>query len=359
MRLQLTVLAFAGCAAKRSAGWGDLDARTAVYTDTDATTVTTAVASVRANLTEEVVLGARRLVDLTSSASVDVVSAATDRFTEPRNETAASLAFADGTTTASADYVRSVEVDWWSHNVSLGGSRDFLQHNLTVGLGGTFTDNTIGRAADPAFEEHSQVVGGSLYAVVVQSPKDIWKVSWTLSRGDGYQASPYRLVRFDDEGLPPEVFLGQPETLPDVRDRHAVTARYNRSLWPSAALRSHLRGYADDWGILSLTGGTEWAVHGGPVEAGLDVRGYAQRGAAFWSDGYGTRRVYMTSDRELSPFWDVFAGGRLGLHAEPRGGPEQLRVELALHVFHFTFLDFAPLPTRQGLVAEAGVGMSL
>lgn len=336
------------------------DARTSYYADDDATTISTSVVAARGAVTEQVTVDAHYLIDVISTASIDVVSAATQRWTENRHEGEGGVGYADGTFSVGGNYVYSTENDWYSHTGSLGVAHDFMEHNLTLGLGVSFVDNTVGRSHDKNFEEKMYVGGIGLNAVLVSSPKDIWSINYSPSYTSGYQSSPYRFARFKDPSDPNRGFgvqgdeLG--ESVPQTRVRHAVVLRYNRHLFEDTSLRSHLRAYGDDWGLISLTAGTEYVVGFGAWELAAFVRGYAQRHAAFYKDAYDQERRYMTADRELSTFYDVFGGGRLGYEFTEVGFIEELRFELKATGFGFAFPEFSRLPTRTGYIGEFAVG---
>jgi hypothetical protein len=325
-------------------------ARTSLYADDDATTISTSVVSVRARPLGDLSVNARYVADAVSSASVDVVTAATGRWTELRSEVSAGAGYADGTTALSADYVYSHENDWDSHTVSAGGSRDLLQHNLTLGGGASFTDNRVGRAHDERFAERMRVLGGSLRAVWVAGKLDIFQASYELARADGYQSSPYRYAFVDDPSGAPIAF---PEVAPERRVRHSITARWNHHLLRDTALRNHARGYADDWGVRSVTAGTELVTGLGPYELAASARLYAQRHADFYQDVYDRPRRYLTADRELSTFQDLFLGVR------GRWIGESLAVDATLTGFLFRFPEFSRLPTRRGLIASVGLVWAL
>jgi hypothetical protein len=333
------------------------DTRTSLYADDDATTIHTTIAAVKGYPTDRVSVSGHYLADIISSASVDVVSAATGGWEETRHEGAGGLSYRDGTHTLAAGYVYSVEHDWRSHSASLGGSRDFWQHRLTLGAGGSYTTNDVGRAADAGFHEDLDQVSLSLDAALVASKLDLLALSYTMVYVTGYQASPYRFVYFRDPSVAGQLASG-PEVAPEARVRHALGLKWNRHLFRDTALRTHVRGYADDWGVLSLTGGTEYVVGFWKLEAGAFVRGYVQKGADFYQDVYDARYRYMTSDRELSDFVDAFGGARLAFHSGAVSAFDDLRAELKGTVFTFDFFDFARLPSRQGYIAEAAVGAS-
>jgi hypothetical protein len=330
--------------------------RSGVYQDTDRTTIETTTVAARANPTASLGVEARYLVDIISSASVDVISAATSGFNEIRHEAEGGLTLHDDVATVSASYIYSVENDWESHTVNGNISRDFADHAVTLGIGGTGQTNAVGRSGDRNFHRTLDALGGTAFFTVATSPRDLVSLTYSLASLDGYQASPYRYVGVRAATGPP---LGAPETDPQTRLRHAVTLRWNRHVGEDSALRMHMRGYGDDWGVLSGTAGAELRIGLGNWEVGLNVRGYAQTGADFYRATYSQPLRYMTADRELSPFVDAFGGGTLGWRRAHAGALEELRFELKAEGFGFWFLDFPRLPERAGVVGELAVGFAL
>lgn len=352
MRLQLIALALLVrvAAAEPEGDHATVVVRESVYADDDATTISTTAVAVRAKPTSSLIVSARYIADAVSSASVDVVTAATGRWSELRSEVLAGVAYADGTTTVSLDYIYSHENDWDSHTVSVGGSRDLLRHNLTLAAGASYVANQVGRSHDMNFSEELGTVGGSLRAVWTATPANIVAVSYDGSRSLGYQASPYRYAFVADPSGVPIAFM---EDVPELRMRHAVTTRWNRHVGTDSALRSHARLYVDDWGVRSVTAGTELVVGLEPFEIAASVRLYAQQHAAFYQDVYAEPRRYMTADRELSTFQDAFVGLRGGWTGE------SLALDLSVTAFAFRFPEFERLPRRLGLTAAIGLVWAL
>lgn len=348
MRLQLIALCAAATAHAEPEGeTATIVVRESGYVDNDHTAISTSAIAVRGKPTEELVVSAHYLADAVSSASVDVVSAATKRWSELRSEAQGGLAYVGDATTLSLDYIYSHENDWDSHTVGIGASRDFFHHNLTLGAGASYVDNRVGRANDESFHERLRTGALSLRAVWVWTQNDIAQAEYDLGRADGYQASPYRYAYVaDPSGVP----LGFPEMVPDARTRHSLTLRWNHHVLADAALRSHVRGYVDDWGLASITAGSEFVVGVEPFELAANVRVYAQQHAAFYQDVYDMPRMYMTADRELSTFQDVFAGVR----ARWQNG-NALSIDASLTGFAFRFPEFARLPSRLGLIAALGL----
>lgn len=327
------------------------DLRSIVYQDSDRTTISTTTAAVRGAATESLELRARYLIDVVSTASVDVISAATDSFQENRHEVEGGIGWRDGGRTAALSYIHSNEPDWKSHTVGAGGSLDFVNRQLTVGAGASVGINAVGRADDANFDETLRSYGGNLSVAVVLSQTSIVSLNYSFSALRGYQASPYRMARFMSPAsrLP----LAGPETHPERRDRHALALRHNQHLFDDTALRSHLRLYADDWGVASVTAGAEYVVGFGDVDWSVRARGYLQRGADFYQSIYDERREFMTADRELSPFFDVFVGSRLALRRS------RFHADLRVDGFYFRYADFERLPERSGVIVELGAGVDL
>src|SRR5689334_6463816 len=109
-------------------GKGDAKGSVAYYGDSDKTTVVTSVAEASVRLPPPVTVNGHVLVDAVSSASVDVISAATKRFDENRIEFGgnAQIGFAQSTE-GSLGYTHSSENDWQSHALELGFSRDLAK----------------------------------------------------------------------------------------------------------------------------------------------------------------------------------------------------------------------------------------
>jgi len=397
MRLQLRHAAGAlaatialGAGPARADWSGGVDGRSSIYQDTDRTTIWTTIAGAHVSPKDVVTFDGHYLADIITSASVDVVSSATTRaqcatkvpatpldqcrqepFHETRHEGAGGFVYADGANTATLGYVYSVENDWRSHSFSASYARDLVNKQLTLGLGGSFTTNAVGRSGDDNFHQKLNQLSISFDAGIVGSKRDLVTIDYTFMFLKGFQASPYRGVKwgcgapktFDDWlGCPNGALEGdQHQSLsPDQRIRHAVAVRWNHHFFQDVALKSHLRGYVDSWGVLSATAGTEYVVGFGDLELGAFVRGYAQKGASFWQDMYDQKRRYMTADRELSPFIDGFGGVRFAYLRERRlGFLASLHAELKVTAFAFKFLDFVRLPHREGVVGEIALGASL
>jgi uncharacterized protein DUF3570 len=349
MRLQLIIaVALAPAAARGEVtdaepGKGDAKGTVAVYADSDKTTVLTSVAEGTVRLPQPVIVNAHALVDAVSSASVDVVSAATTRFTENRIELGASAQIGfSPSTEGTIGYTHSGENDWQSHAVEVGFTRDLARKNAKLAIGYGFTRNHVGRAHDQTFEKILDVHGAQLGLSQILGRKTLASLAYTFSYAHGYQGSPYRFVTTMDG-------VAAPESPPEERNRHAVTARLLHMIGSVDVVDAQYRFYIDDWGILSNT--VELAYTHGLSDAWtlrLRARGYRQQGAAFYQETYATPMRFMTIDRELSTFSDALGGIKLAYTGE------SWDLEAKTDVIVYRFDDYARLRGRVASVSSLG-----
>jgi hypothetical protein len=324
-------------------GDGTAEATVGVYADDDETTVITSLVNGSVRLPVPVVVSAHALVDAVSSASVDVVSAATSRWDENRIELGADAAIRAAGTDATIGYTTSGENDWRSHSIEVGLARELARKNTTIALGYGFTHNRVGRAEDPTFADELVVHGGQLALTQVLGERTLGSIAYTVQRSTGYHASPYRYVTAADG-------TSRPETHPDERLRHAVTVRVLRAIGGATSIDAQYRIYADDWGIASHTV-TAAIAHELTDSIDLRVRGrgYYQGRAAFYRETYEMPMQYMTADRELSTFWDAGGGVRLAWHGE------HVEVSAKADAIYYRFLDYARLAGRVAVVTGGGL----
>lgn len=326
------------------AGQGEVSTAVSVYADDDETQVVTTVVDGEVHVARPVSVGVHALVDAVSSASVDVVSAATSRWDENRVETGIRAAVdgpADSTT--SLAFVRSVENDWTSNSLQLLLGRDLAGKSARVEAGYGFTRNAIGRADDPVFARELDVHTAELGLRQLWNERTQLLASYTLQLASGYQASPYRLVTTMDEAF------SLPESHPDRRVRHGLTVGAVRAVGARAGWTNTYRLYRDDWGVQSHTLTSSIAVE---VSERWDLRArarvYYQRAADFYREEYASPARIMTADRELARFADGAASVRAAWHAGP------FEIDAGCEGIYYRFFDFARLAGRLALVATAG-----
>jgi hypothetical protein len=325
-------------------GKGDAKGSVAYYGDSDKTTVVTSVAEASVRLPAPVTVNGHFLVDAVSSASVDVISAATKRFDENRIEFGANaqIGFAQSTE-GSLGYTHSTENDWQSHALELGLSRDLAKKNAKLSVGYGFTRNYVGRAHDPNFEKTLDVHSAQIGFSQILDKKTLASASYTLAAVSGYQGSPYRFVTTMDGVV-------APESPPEERMRHAFTLRLMHMFGTANVVDAQYRMYFDDWGVLSHTAEASYTrqlAESWTLRA--RVRGYRQSHADFYSDSYDMPVRYMTIDRELSTFWDAMGGLKLAYLGE------SWDLDAKVDAIVYRFEDYARLKGRVAIVSGLGV----
>lgn len=357
MRLQLTLasataLALAGTPARAQdrlppdPGHASVVSKVGAYADDDETTVLTTLVDGEVVLPAHATVGAHALVDVVSTASVDVVAAATRVWHETRYEGGARAGLGLGAADLGLGAVVSAENDWSSLGVRATLGLDLAQKNARLEGSWSTTANAVGRAADPAFEESLRVHSLQLGATQLLDARTLVGASYTLGVLDGYQSSPYRFVTTSDARF------SVLERHPDGRIRHALTLRALRALGRHASAEVAYRLYGDDWGVLSHTLTATLRLELGRAwELRLRARAYSQGAAAFFRGWYAQPARYMTADRELSTFWDVGGGPKVAW----RSGAFTLDAKVDATTYRF--LDFARLGGRVAIVADLGAAV--
>jgi len=351
MRLQLSLvpvlllaslLAEPALAQEAAAGDGHATTRILVYDDDDETTVVTSLVDAEATLPGNVTLGAYAVLDAVSSASVDVVSAATGRWTENRVEVGARTSVPLGDTTYSLGAVRSQENDWLSHSASAGASREFFSRNTTVRGGLALTKNRVGRSKDPKFERTLNVQTLELGVDQLLDKATRAGLAYTFQRNAGFQSSPYRYVPASDGSI-------LAERHPEKRQRHALSAYVLHALSERLSARLGYRLYRDDWGLWSHTGSATLAMNvSKKILVAVDARAYNQNKADFYRGSYPTTFRYMSRDRELSSFWNIGGGGQVRMQWG------RVSFDAKISAIRYRFRNFPTLPKRIALLMGGG-----
>ncbi|MCU1282531.1 MAG: hypothetical protein JWM53_6077 [bacterium] len=331
-------------------------AKTQIYTDSDHTTVVSPLAALSRDAWKGGTLSASYVADVVSSASIDVVSNATSRMNDFRSEITAGLVQKLRNTTLSGSYVYSVENDYQSHNVELGFAQDLFEKNSTLAVGATFSSNDVYRTGDQSFHRKLTVAGLSASWTQVLNRTTIAQLSYSFSYGNGYWASPYRFVRVETPDLAAIEFK-VPETEPNERYRHAAVIGLNKHLFSDTSLQGDYRFYADNWGVTSHTVQLRYFVTWKDVTLRLRERFYYQSGASFFQPHYtaATLQPFVTADRELSTFWSNVAGFKISWRLP--WVHRALEVEAKVDYFHFGYVNFALLSSRDGADIEAGLNV--
>jgi hypothetical protein len=361
--------------------------RAGLYADGDQTIVFRALGALslafknwnlNAGLSADVVSSAS--VDVRSSplGKVDVVSTASGtstrggKMSDRRLAATLGAGWRDGDghgVSFSASYAN--ENDYNSVSGNVNSSID-VWHRMTTLLGGfTFTQNWIGSMLDSNFARTMYEIGWSAGIAQVLGFRDAVRLRYDGAYSNGYQASPYRNVRFGDWTItagPNQQILfantigsadGLPEKEPGTRTRHALVLEWLHSLSEKLALHSQARLGIDDWGALSgsaaldLRGAWQW------WRLQLGYRFYAQSSADFYQSKYTAAPAtysYYTSDKELGRELGHMAHVDLSrVIKQPRyPGDTRVLFDARLTGLFYSYPGFVLLDSRSSVFLDLG-----
>lgn len=357
--------------------------KVAVYTDDDGLTVITPIISVTQKIHDRTSLSAEYDADVLSAATVDVRTAATDKFEEVRHGLALSATHRvrSWETDLTGAISLSREADYASATFSGGFASDFLEKNVTVGAGYSYVINAVGRAKTPFsnFLDTLHIHAISLSLTQILSPRTYFQLSGSAIGAFGYQGSVYRYVPLFLEGQvdPADVSetslesggvhpLYRPaEQVPRTRYRGAAVARVNHAFPFRLTLSADYRFYADSWAVTSHTADVS-AYQRLPLGLILRLRNrfYYQTSASFYQRVYtvaspGELPELYTTDRELGTFWYDLVGLKLAIEVPVSPTFEKLVLDVKGDLQFTKYLDFAYLPDRMAVVFGAGLLVEL
>ena len=259
---------------------------------------------VRKAYKDKVSVWANYYVDMITSASIDVVSTASE-YTEERKEKSLGVDYLYGKTFMGLSYTNSEESDYSAHSVRFGISQDFFGDLTTLGISYARGFDTVRRNGDDNFEEEAdrQIYRVDLSQVLTKNL--ILNFNYEGVTDEGFLNNPYRQVRY----LDPTAARGysyESELYPRTRTSSAQAVRAMYYLPYRAALKLEYRNYNDSWGIDAFN--TELAyVH--PIDdTGLTVelkyRFYDQTAADFYSDLFprSNAQNFIARDKEMAAF---------------------------------------------------------
>lgn len=249
--------------------------------------------------------------DVITSASVDVITAATASISETRHALALSgrreslLKDLD----ASAGYSFSIERDYTSHTGIVGASRGLWQDNTELALTYGITLNQIGTSGTPKSTWRDSTIHNveSTWTQVL-GKRTVFALVGSMMYADGYQANPYRQVPV----LMSPTLIGAtwvPERVPDQRMRLGITPQLRRALGEQIIVSAAYRLYGDDWGVMShtFTGDAVWTLPG-DLALRIHTRASWQGRADFYQEAYMSELEYRTRDRRLGEHFSGVAG---------------------------------------------------
>jgi hypothetical protein len=257
--------------------------RVGVYGDNDRTRVIRALVAASTPLGKGFTLSASVGIDSITSASVDVraspfidsmTSASPNRsprMQDQRNEYDIGASWTNGKgALISLGGIFANEIDYVTIGGSLRGAYDLNDRNTTLLAGLAIGRDIISSVVDKEFERHLTTVGYSIGVAQVLTRRTAIRVRYDGGFLRGYQASPYRAVRFGNWNAVPRpggdsfLFVNanqtEPEKLPFTRLRHAGVLELVQSILPDVAIAPSLTVSIDDWGLLAEAASLELRV---------------------------------------------------------------------------------------------------
>ena len=343
------------------------------YADSDHVFVETpSIRGTVSNATAGWTFSGQYLVDIVSAASVDIVSTASRRWQEVRQEGNVAASYKPRTFGVKANGAVSDEPDYLSWSAGAAVTQDLMDKNLTWLLGYGHGHDTAGRTGTP-FSVFSRVLDRNAFNAVLSRVLNRTTVASligdvVLENGD--PSKPYRYIPLFAAGTtaPRGATIDQVnnlrvsarplEQLPLSRQRFALTARLARR-YHLATLRLDERVYADSWTMKATTTDARLLFDLSPrAQFGPHARLHAQTGVNFWQHAYllGPGYEYpalRTGDRELGPLLNATGGFtlRIGLDHDPN--PNAWVLGFDLNVTSTQYLDDLYVTRRISTVGGA------
>lgn len=293
---------------------------------------------VRKSYKDKVSIFANYYVDMITSASIDVVTTASE-YTEERKEKSLGFDYLHGKTSMGFAYTNSEESDYSAHSARFGISQDFFGDLTTLGISYARGSDTIRRNGDDVFEAETkrQVYAVDLTQVLTRSM--IANISYEAVTDEGFLNNPYRQVRFVDPSAA-RGYSYEAELYPRTRTSSAVAGRVMYYLPYRASLKGELRHFSDTWGIKAWNAELAY-VHPLPRGWTLDLkyRMYSQTAADFYSDLFprSSAQNFLARDKELASFDTHTIGVGISYEFETGFLPLFKKGEASLFVDYITF----------------------
>ena len=350
----------------------------AEYADTDHTFVfTPSVAGSVSDPTAGWTVNGSYLADVISAASVDIVSTASRRWEEVRQEGSLAGAYHPGTFGVGANAMVSREPDYLSLNAGLTLTQDLLNKNLTLLFSYEYGHDVAGISGTP-FDVYSHEIERQSFKAGLTRTLDHATVASAIADvivESGDQSKPYRYIPLFAPGVYVPVGASVAEVtslrvsehpleqLPLSRQRFAGSGRLAHR-FRSSTLRLDERLYADTWGLKATSTDARYLFDVGRLELGPHARVHAQTPVDFWQRAYVIEPGFSypalrTGDRELGPLLNVTAGGSLRASLGPRAGPRTWVVGVDLNATWTQYFDDLYITQRLSLVGGVSLEATL
>ncbi len=298
---------------------------------------------VRKSMKDKVSVWANYYVDMISSASIDVVTTASE-YSEERQQTSVGVDYLHGKTFMGLSWTNSEEDDYTADTVAFGISQDFFGDLTTLGISYAVGRDEVRRNGDTLFEEHTDRQNFRVDLTQVITKNFVLNLNYEGVTDEGFLNNPYRQVRYLDTNEA-RGYAYQSELYPRTRTSSAFAVRGLYYLPYRAAIKGEARTFSDSWGISAYNvevGYTHPFDNGLTLEA--KYRYYDQSAADFYSDlfPFQSAQNFLARDKELSSFTTHTVGGGASYEFKPTWIPfiEKAEVSLFGDFIAFRYDDF-------------------
>ncbi len=309
---------------------------------------------VRKGYKDKVSVWANYYVDMITSASIDVVTTASE-YTEEREEKSIGFDYLRGRTFMGLSYTNSEESDYSSDAIRFGISQDFFGDLTTLGISYARSRDTVTRNGDDIFEEDTDRQSYRVDVTQILTKNLVVNLNYEGITDEGFLNNPYRQVRYVDSDAA-RGYSYEAEIYPRTKASSATAIRAMYYLPYRASLKGEYRYYTDTWGINAFNAELAY-TH--PLGKGITLevkyRFYDQSAADFYSDLFPIQNAqnFMARDKELASYTTHTVGAGISYEFKPRWLPFFKKAEANLFVdwIQFDYADF-----RDVRVASAAPG---
>ncbi len=262
---------------------------------------------VRKKVTGNISVSANYYIDSISSASIDVVTTASE-YEEERTQMSLGVDYLNNDTIMSVSFTTSDENDYTANTMNFGISQEVFSGLTTITMGYGRGSDEVRRRGDDVFRADIDRRSYRLGISQVITRNFLVGFNYEAITDEGFLNNPYRTVRYVDSD--PGNLLGyayEPEIYPGTRTSNAASIRARYHLPYRAAIHGSYRYSTDTWDITAHTADIGYThTFGDPWIVDISYRFYTQTKAGFYSDLFPFQQAqnFLARDKELSTYTD-------------------------------------------------------
>ncbi len=320
----------------------------------DGLTVNGPALLIRKSFADTVSVRANYYVDNITSASIDVVTTASE-YKEFREEFSTGVDYLYESTLFNIGFTKSDENDYNASTFNFGLAQEVFGGLTTVSMGYAHGQDIITMVTDLTFEEEVARDQFTLGVSQVLTKDFIISGSYEAISDQGFLNNPYRGARIDG-GNPLTINSAiVPEVYPETRRSHAFSITGKHYLPIQGVVSGSVRYFTDTWGIRAQNFELGYSQYLGSRSWVIDthVRYYTQGKATFYQDSFATVQRYMARDKELSTFNSYGAGASVSYKfLEDWYFLDKSSVNFSVEFLQFNYDDFTDLRVSKSTYLE-------